>query len=627
MAGLLWQCLDRHLWIQPKFQDLWKHLGHDFDSSHIGLELSLVAADLAEMFGCGAKPCEGLWSSLLVKLVKCSGDPDEPAACWPELGTPLGIVEPIPFGGVFPRIAPDQVLSEGKRLQSVQGLIGADHNYKSYDEERLLAEELFSKELHKGYVDFSLDREVLEAKYGPLVPSAMGLIVKTKADGSKKGRLVHDLRRSDVNSHIVFEERLVLPRLRDAVEDVLSLMESASPEEQILLMSADFADAFKQLPAMHREKRYLSGKALGGFFVYHKILFGVRTGPLVWGRVAALISRCTQALFEDQRCRLQTYVDDPLLACRGKLDTLVDIQNKVLLLWSVLGLKIAWPKGSTGTSVEWIGAKLEVNNDNKSLQISVTPEKVDEWKLLVAQLSKKPLVSRKVLMRFTGKMSWAAGFIPQLKPFVRMLYAALSVKGNNADPDTVYQRQVDPAVSWISQFLHGLRGGISRTISAFKRHECQLDFYVDASPWGGGAVKLDETGRPLMTFALAWTPQDESLVGAKIGDPGSQALWEAYMMLKCVWQWLEPNRQGFIRIRGDAQGVLASLVKRSAHSPLLNKVVREMALYLARHFVALEALHVWSENNTWADQLSRGIWPSELAGLPTVDAPRHYWQS
>ena len=81
----------------------------------------------------------------------------------------------------------------------------------------------------------------------------MGLIVKTKADGSKKGRLVHDLRRSDVNSHIVFEERLVLPRLRDAVEDVLSLMESSSPEEQILLMSADFADAFKQLPAMHRK--------------------------------------------------------------------------------------------------------------------------------------------------------------------------------------------------------------------------------------------------------------------------------------------------------------------------------------------------------------------------------------
>ena len=191
-------------------------------------------------------------------------------------------------------------------------------------------------------------------------------------------------------------------------------------------------------------------------------------------------------------------------------------------------------KGFNGHLCRMVGAKLEVNNDNKSLQISFTPEKIDEWKLLVAQLSKKPLVSRKVLMRFTGKMSWAAGFISQLKPFVRMLYAALSVKGNNADSDTVYQRQVDPAVSWISQFLHGLRGGISRTISAFKRHECQLDFYVDASPWGGGAVKLDETGRPLMTFALAWTPHDEALVGAKIGDPGSQALWEAYMMLKCV---------------------------------------------------------------------------------------------
>lgn len=67
------------------------------------------------------------------------------------------------------------------------------------------------------------------------------------------------------------------------------------------------------------------------------------------------------------------------------------------------------------------------------------------------------------------------------------------------------------------------------------------------------------------------------------------------MALRCLWRCAEPQKQGFVRLKGDALGVLAAFVKRSAASPLLNKVVKEVAWRFAFHFASLETLHVWNE--------------------------------
>lgn len=70
-------------------------------------------------------------------------------------------------------------------------------------------------------------------------------------------------------------------------------------------------------------------------------------------------------------------------------------------------------------------------------------------------------------------MLWASGFILQLKLFVRTLHAAMSPKPKNSE--VVSKERI----------------------------------LVDASPWGGGAVRLVDD-RPVETFALAcWTAEDE----------------------------------------------------------------------------------------------------------------------
>eukprot|EP00438_Fugacium_kawagutii_P014285 Skav215770 [mRNA] locus=scaffold106:569116:574315:+ [translate_table: standard] len=563
VGAMVWKILDKHLNRDAVFKDLHLQVGKDFQLE-MQEPMSNLTATLMKVFKCEFTS-NGLWCDLLVRLVRAADDPDTAAASWPGMGTPLGIEEAIPVGGVFPLVSEAESILEGQRLQSLGTLQGADDNYKSYKEGKEVADKLFMKEVDKGFAEWAANKADLEQKYGKLVPSAIGLITKTKLDGSLKHRLVHDLRRSRVNEHIRLNERLVLPRLKDVIEDVMMLMEAQTPGDEIEFMSLDFADAFKQLPVLHSEKKYLSGQAAGGHVVYHRVLFGIKTGPLVWGRIAALVARSTQSLFSPDRARLQVFVDDPLVTLRGSESQRTDIKNKILMWWLAMGLQVSWNKGATGTHAEWIGASLTIHNEANTLIIRVTADKIREWSEIAEELDNKPILPRKLLQRFTGKMSWAAGFVPQLKPFVRMLYAALSVKSPVPGKEgAVYHKQISPALRWIKPLLNDFNGGLERRVVAFARHQCQLDFYVDASPWGGGAVKLLD-GVPSETFALQWTADDELRVGAKIGDPGSQALWEAYMALRCLWQWMTPHRQGFVRICGDAQGVLAAFIKRSSN--------------------------------------------------------------
>eukprot|EP00972_Heterocapsa_arctica_P047952 7074536-Heterocapsa_arctica.AAC.1 len=80
----------------------------------------------------------------------------------------------------------------------------------------------------------------------------MALIVKTRADGVVKRRLIVDLRRSGVNAKATAPERIVLPRIQDAVLSALNVIDlhQASPlsltddDNRVEMISADCSDAY-----------------------------------------------------------------------------------------------------------------------------------------------------------------------------------------------------------------------------------------------------------------------------------------------------------------------------------------------------------------------------------------------
>jgi len=147
------------------------------------------------------------------------------------------------------------------------------------------------------------------AKFGDTaVVSKLAAIVKPRADGTRIVRLISDDRRSGINSHVKVGERVVLPRLRDALQDALWMMEAHKGATELGFFVVDVKDAFHTLPVCDDEKHlqvFLS--AAGRFEVLNTIVFGGRASPLVWGRAGALMGRSGQALFDCMELLLEIY--------------------------------------------------------------------------------------------------------------------------------------------------------------------------------------------------------------------------------------------------------------------------------------------------------------------------------
>ena len=61
-------------------------------------------------------------------------------------------------------------------------------------------------------------------RWGQVVVPRLACLVKLRDDGSKRVRIIIDMLRSGLNYFIKLEERLVLPRLRDVVANLLYLL-------------------------------------------------------------------------------------------------------------------------------------------------------------------------------------------------------------------------------------------------------------------------------------------------------------------------------------------------------------------------------------------------------------------
>ena len=195
------------------------------------------------------------------------------------------------------------------------------------------------------------------------------------------------------------------------------------------------------------------------------------------------------------------------------------------------------------------------------------------------------MVKHADIRKLAGKESWVAGFLPQLKSFVRQLCQSTQ------RPGLVNKRQVWPALTWLRQFHQD-----SRFWSGLFLVDRMLDglvLEVDASTTGGGAV--------------CWigTEQDKELLGTKWGDPAHQATWESFMVLLAIRHFVTADVRGRIVLVGDALGVWFGMVRFCAQAKEINEIAKEVAMHLAPLDHEFEGVHIWSEMNTLADALSR----------------------
>ena len=110
-------------------------------------------------------------------------------------------------------------------------------------------------------------------------------------------------------------ERIVAPRIEDAVDDAIDLLWQGRGDLERLVL--DIADAFHNIPMRPSERRLTCGKAGGKYIVFEVLCMGGKSSPNIWGRYAAAIGRILASIFDRDEFRCEIYVDDPLMAVSG----------------------------------------------------------------------------------------------------------------------------------------------------------------------------------------------------------------------------------------------------------------------------------------------------------------------
>ena len=227
--------------------------------------------------------------------------------------------------------------------------------------------------------------------------------------------------------------------------------------------------------------------------------------------------------------------------------------------------------------------------------------------------------------------------VPVMRPFIQMLWAAVTSQPAGKEKTFkngrwISRARIQTPLTWLKAFSKLRLTSLPRLfLAAEPLYSPTVAF--DASTTGGGAWLLcDGTAEnPERYLAVTWTADDEKLLGTLRGDPASQAIWEAYAMVLALATWMPflPKGRCKLELRGDAQGVLQSVLARRAKCPQINKIIAETQLILGSTMYDLYAAHVWSEHNDVADCLSRldegAQVPDECAKATRDEVIRPVW--
>ena len=138
------------------------------------------------------------------------------------------------------------------------------------------------REVEAGFTtEYSSWAEVL-AKWGNVLVSKLAVIVKQRPDGTERVRIIIDMLRSGLNLFVQLEERIVLPRLRDAVGNLVFLLSALEQGEEVEQIVADFSDAFHTIPVLESERPLqLARRDSKRFVGFDTVVFGGGGSPLV----------------------------------------------------------------------------------------------------------------------------------------------------------------------------------------------------------------------------------------------------------------------------------------------------------------------------------------------------------
>ena len=118
--------------------------------------------------------------------------------------------------------------------------------------------------------------------------------------------------------------------------------------------------------------------------------------------------------------------------------------------------------------------------------MTIPADKVAELVQKIDTILAKPVVGRKQLQSLAGALSFVAGIVPLMRPFLGALWAVLATTNDGSNFRTrnvVHTRRIRHALEWIRAVLEGKQTPLVRTLRAF-RPTSGVIILTDASTWG-----------------------------------------------------------------------------------------------------------------------------------------------
>ena len=415
----------------------------------------------------------------------------------------------------------------------------------------------------------------------------------------------------------------MLPRPLDAVrtfrEQRAKQGRDWDPSDGGLEMAlVDISDAFTTLPLHEAELKHAMAPSTvpEEILVFKALLFGYRTAPLLYSRLAAMMSRMVQSFVDPKVAAHQTYLDDSLWILMGSLKE--RHSNLALILYTLLALKmrVALTKGERSVHTTWVGVKFSLVNKDK-LVLGLPQKFLKELRDILVNWDGKGYASTKELRSVAGKASWLGGILPRAKWTVAIFYGTL--------------KKVDAEDSQ-SKSQGG--GRVRRGLFAVKRLEAARSWLAAfalaamASPEGLGGILLINH-KAIEAFSSPVDQHDEEHLRVTKGSSSSQGTLEALAVLVALRIWGPRFHKHRVRlvVQSDSIVTLALTQKLSASFPSLNFLGAEISLALEQVGVdGMDPLHIPGAANVEADFLSRpSKWeveekPKNLKGLKVKQA-------
>ena len=222
--------------------------------------------------------------NLIERYAEISGDPETGLATWVREGAPTGVARPIMPGE---NIIPEAGENSAEKLDVTRLYNRQDHhrNYASVEKNATHAQAELSRLVDEGYATRYPNRDAVRRRWGEVAVGKLACIVKEKDDKTVKVRIIIVFLSSHINKAVKLRERVVLPRLKDAVLDLIDLIEQGGLDDdgrQLGLLAVDFKDAFHTLPVHRDELPFQIAKGVNGEYIgYNTVVFGGAGSPLI----------------------------------------------------------------------------------------------------------------------------------------------------------------------------------------------------------------------------------------------------------------------------------------------------------------------------------------------------------